>query len=119
MLPKPVRDTCSIYSPAFAGLTPTECLRYFRPASLHTLHNLLTADEYRQPHDKTTMEAHVSTPTQALLQAIYSIHSATTWGTAGQANTIPFTPTKVDYNLLRLHAQSYTLMLTHLTNPTI
>ena len=73
MLPKPPRDTCSIYSFAFVGLAPTECLRYMRSESQHTLHKLLTADEYRQPHETTTMAAHLSSPTQALLQAMDSI----------------------------------------------
>ena len=111
--PKPARDTCSIYNFVFAGLTPTKCLRYLRAATLHTLNKLLTADEYRQPHDTTTMAARLSPPTQALLQAIYSIQPATAWSTAAQASTITFTPTEVDYNPLRLHAQPYTLMLTH------
>jgi hypothetical protein len=91
--PKPARDTCSIYSPAFAGLTPTKYLIYLRAATLDTLYKLLTADEYKQPHDTNTMAAHLSLPTQALLQAIDSIPPATTWGTPGQANTITFTPT--------------------------
>ncbi len=65
------------------------------------------------------MATHLSPPTQALLQAIDSIQPATTWSTAGQANTITFTPTEVAYNPLRLQAQPYTLMLTHPTNLTI
>ena len=96
MPPKPAHDTCSIYIPAFARLTPSECLKYFRAASLRTLHKLLIADEYRQPHDTATMPAHLSPPTQVLLQAIDSIQPATTWGAAGQANTITYTPTEVD-----------------------
>jgi len=65
------------------------------------------------------MAAHLSSPTQALLQAIDSIQPATTWSAAGQDNTITYTPAEVDYNPLRLHAQPYTLMLTRLTNPTV
>ena len=65
------------------------------------------------------MAAHLSPPTQALLQVIDSIQPATTWHTVGQANTITFPPIEVDYNPLRLQAQPYTRMLSHPTNPTI
>ena len=64
------------------------------------------------------MAAHLSPPTQALLQIIDSVQPFTAWQTAGQANTVTFTPTEVDYNPLRLQEQPYTLMLTHPTNPT-
>ena len=60
--PKAARDMCTIYSPAFNGLKPTECLRHLRASILHTLNKLLTATEYRQPHDTATMAAHLSPP---------------------------------------------------------
>jgi hypothetical protein len=74
-------------------LTPTHCLRYFRAASLHTLHKLFTVDEYRQSHDTAALAAHLSPPTQALIQTIDSVQPFTAWQTAGQANTVTFTPT--------------------------
>ncbi len=58
--PKPARDLCTIYSPTFACLSPKECLRHFRAATLHTIHGLLTAAEYRQPHEIATMANHLS-----------------------------------------------------------
>jgi hypothetical protein len=45
--PKPSRDQCTIYSPAFRNLSPIACLRYMRAAALHKLNKYLTADEYR------------------------------------------------------------------------
>ena len=60
--PKAARDMCTVYSPAFTGLSPTECLRHLRASILHTLNKLLTAAEYRQPHDTATMAAHLSPP---------------------------------------------------------
>ena len=38
LLPKPARDPCYIYSPAFAGLSPTECLHHFRGSIIFTLY---------------------------------------------------------------------------------
>jgi hypothetical protein len=117
--PKPARDPCSIYSPAFAGLSPTECLRHFRESAIHTLHKLLTATEYRQPHDTATNAAHLSPPTQAFLQIIDTIQPATAWSAGQQTNSVSFLPTEIDYNPLRQQTQSYTLILQHPTNPTI
>jgi hypothetical protein len=117
--PKAARDMCTIYSPAFAGLTPTECLRHLRASILHTLNQLLTAVEYRQPHDTATMAAHLSPPTQALLQIIDTIQPATFWRAGQQPNSVTFFPSEIDYNPLRLQAQPYTLILQHPTNPTI
>ena len=100
--PKPVRDPCSIYSPAFAGLTATKCLHHFRGSVIHTLYKLLTAAEYRQPHDTATMAAHLSPPNQALLQAIDTIQPATVWSVGQQNNSVTFLPSEIEYNPLRL-----------------
>ena len=65
------------------------------------------------------MAVHLSSPTQALLQANYYIQPATTWSIAARANTVTFIPIEFDYNPLRLHAQPHILMLTHPTNPNL
>jgi hypothetical protein len=88
-------------------------------AALHTLHKYITADEYRRPHESATTSAHLSPPIQALLQILDSIQPATRWAHADTPNTFTFMPMKVDYNPLRLQAQSYPMVLTHLDTPTI
>jgi len=50
-----------------------------RAASLHTLYKLLTAKEYMRPHDTATIAAHLSPPTQALLQILDFIQPASRW----------------------------------------
>jgi hypothetical protein len=116
--PKAARDMCTIYSPAFSGLSPTECLRHLRGSILYTLNKLLTAEEYRQPHETATMAAHLSPPTQALLQIVDTIQPATFWKVGQQPNSVTFFPSEIEYNPLRLQSQSYTLILQHPTNPT-
>ncbi len=47
--PKAARDMCNIYSPAFASLSPTECLRHLRASILYTLIKLLTQQNTNSP----------------------------------------------------------------------
>ena len=52
----------------------------------------------RQPHDTATMAAHLSPPTQALLQAIDTIQPATVWSVGQQNNSVTFLPSEIEYN---------------------
>ena len=65
------------------------------------------------------MAAHLSPPTQALLQVIDTIQPATVWNVGQQPNIVTFFPSEIDYNPLRLQTQPYTLILHHPTNPTL
>ncbi len=94
--PRPSRDQCAIYSSAFSSLSPTECLRYMRTAALHTLLRYLSAKEYKRPHDSATKAAHLSPPTQALLQALNYIQPTTRWAHNNAARTMTFTPIEID-----------------------
>ncbi len=64
------------------------------------------------------MAAHLSPPTQALLQAIDTVQPATFWSVGQQPNSVAFFPNEIEYNPLRLQAHPYTLILQHPTNPT-
>jgi len=73
-----------------------------RTSALHTLLGLLTAKEYKRPHESATIAAHFSPQTQALLHALDSIKPATRWEQAEGARNMTFTPMDVDYSPLRL-----------------
>ena len=111
------RDAYSITSLAFAGLRPTECYRMFKAYTLHKLHKLVTAVEYRYHHERATLAADLSPPLQALLQVLDAIQPATRWTAEDRSNTITFTPMDVDYNLFRLQSMPSSLYLTHPKDP--
>ena len=77
--PKSLGDQCNIYSPAFTNRSLMDCICYMWAATFHTLHRLLTSNEYRRIHDNAPIAAHLSPQIQTLLQSLDSVQPATRW----------------------------------------
>jgi hypothetical protein len=113
---KPIngKETCTIHSHAFLGLSVTATFSLFRAAAILTLHEHLTVMGHKHKNQRAKSIDNPSQATQALLQALDSVQPVTPWHTDGRQNTMVFTPAEVDYNSLRLQAQPYVI---HLQDP--
>jgi len=60
--PRPARDPCTIYNPAFQGNNPSDCYMLFRTATHHTLHRYLTRYEHRYQNTIATRANLLSPP---------------------------------------------------------
>ena len=87
------KDTCIIHSHDFQGLTAPFAFNLFRAVAIQTLHTRLTTVDHKYQNQTATCLDKLSQPTQALLQALYSMQPANLWHTYGMANTMVFTPT--------------------------
>ena len=106
------KDTCIIHCHEFQGfLLAPAAFNLFREVAMHTLHKQLTAVEHKHQNQTAISLDNLSQATQALLQAMDSMQPSTPWHTYERQNTMVFTPTEVDYNLLRLQAQQYAILL--------
>ncbi len=107
----PANDTCTIHITDFQGITAVRAFRLFRAAVILTLHRHLSALEHRQQNNMATCIDQLSQPTHALLHALDSVQPAGNWRRDDRANTVIFTPTKVNYNTLRQQTHQYVLIL--------
>ena len=80
-------------------------------ATIQTLHKHLTEVSHRHQNQIANTIDTLSQATQALLQALDLVQPSTPWNTDERQNTMVFTPTEVDYNPLRLQAQSHVIFL--------
>ena len=71
------KDTCTIHSHDFQGLTTHSAYNPFRAAAILTLQKDITTIEHKHQSQTTTSLDKLSQPTQALLQALDSIQPAT------------------------------------------
>jgi len=105
------KDTCIIASNTFKDRTPIWCLNYFRAAAIQTLHKYLMEVEYMPQNLSATRLDHLSQSTQALLQALDAVQSASTWTAASKPNSVEFLPVEIQHNPLRQQAQQFVLLL--------
>jgi hypothetical protein len=70
------KDTCTIHSPAFQGVTIIVAFRIFRAAAILTLYRNLSVVEHKQQQKAVTSVDQLSQPTQSLLQAMDSVQPA-------------------------------------------
>jgi len=85
--------------------------RLFRVVAILTLYRHLSAVEHRQQKGTATSVDQLSQPTQALLHALDSVQPAGDLRLDDKAITMIFTPTEINYNTLRQHAQPHILIL--------
>ena len=95
------KDTCTIHSPVFQGVSSIVAYIIFRATTILTLYRHLSAVEHRQQNSSTTSLDQLFQPTQALLQAMDSVQPAGYWKLDERANTMIFYPTEINYNTLR------------------
>ena len=74
---KPSGDICSIISPTFSGLRPTDSYKTFKVSVIHISIKLITASEYRFQHERATTVNELFPPLQALLHILDAIQPAT------------------------------------------
>ena len=98
------KDTCTIHSPVFQGVSGIVAFKIFRAAAILTLYRHLFAVEHGQQNNATTSVDQLSQPTQALLQAMDSVQPAGDWKPDERPNTMVFTPTEIYHNTLRQQA---------------
>jgi hypothetical protein len=107
----PAKDTCTIRSTDFQGITTIVAFTLFRAATILTLYRHLSTAKHIQQNSMAISVDQLSQPTQVLLQAMDSVQPAGDWRLDDKANTVIFTPTQINYNTLRHHAQQYVLIL--------
>jgi hypothetical protein len=95
------KDTCTIHSTDFQGITAIVAFRFFRAAAILILYRHLSAIEHKQQNNAATSIDQLSQQTQALLQALDSIQPAGDWKLDDGANTVIFAPTDINYITLR------------------
>ena len=112
----PTKDTCTIHSTDFQGITAIVAFRLFRAAAILTLYRYLSSVENRkrkkeQKNSTATSVDQLFQPTQAFLHALDSVQPSASWRLDDTANTVIFTPTEINYNTLRQQTQQYVLIL--------
>ena len=105
------KETCTIHSPEFQGVSAIVAFRIFRASAILTLYRHLLAVKHRQHNITATSVDLLSQATQNLLQAMDSVQPAGDWKMDERPNTMVFTPTEINYNTLRQHAQPYVFVL--------
>jgi hypothetical protein len=105
------KDTYTIHSPVFQGVSTIVAFRIFRATAILTLHRYLSAVEHKKQNSTATSVDQLSQPSQALLQAMDSVQPTSGWKLNKRLNTMTFYPTEINYNTLRQQAQPYVLVL--------
>jgi hypothetical protein len=110
---KPIaaKDTCTIHSQEFQGLSATAAFILFRAAAIQILHKHLTDVSHRRQNQIANTLDNLSQSNQALLQVLDSVQPTTPCNTDERHNTMVFTPTEENYNPLRQQAQPYVILL--------
>jgi hypothetical protein len=99
------KDTCTSISLGFRDRPALSCVALFRAAAILTMIKNLTIVKHRNQNLTATGVDQLSPATHALLQALYAIKPVTKSVEDRRPSTAVFTPTALDYNPLRLHAQ--------------